>query len=74
MTGETCLHQGMKHLERFPEDAPIVESILIAAEMLHAKSAREVAEMLWGREISNKEWDQIGDHWDRVWTEIMRLN
>ena len=74
MIEATCMSQALKYLEKFPDEAPIVEAIVICSELLFAKNAQEVAEMLMGREILEEEWNRFGDRWDRAWNEIMRFN
>jgi hypothetical protein len=61
--------RAKRYVKAFPEDAPAAETILAALE-LRAKTAKEAAEMLAGREISAEEWRLISERWDRAWHGI----
>jgi hypothetical protein len=62
--------RAKRYLATYPDDAPIVEPILGTRDMLHAESARQVAEMVAGRRFSDAEWERYGPRWERAWLAI----
>jgi hypothetical protein len=47
-----------------------VQAVLAALD-LKAKTAKEAAEMLFGRELSDVEWQKMSARWERVWNSII---
>ena len=61
--------RALRYAKAFPEDLAAVQAILAALD-LHAKSAREAADILAGRLLSDSEWRSIADRWERIWNSI----
>ena len=60
------------YLAAHPEDEPAVTAILLSIEAgFNYQSAREVAEMLKGKELSDSEWSKYGPRWERAWNDIV---
>lgn len=64
-----------EYLRSHPEDEPAVQAIYMSVEMLgreNVTNARQVAEMLAKRPMSDEEWSKFGPRWERAWYFIMR--
>ena len=61
--------RALRYLKAFPEDITVVEAILAALE-LKAKSPRDAAEMMAGRELTDAEWLPMSLRWERPWHGI----
>ena len=61
--------RALRYAKAFPDDLPAVQAILAALEF-GAKSARDAAEMLAGRELSDAEWLAVSPRWERAWLGI----
>lgn len=48
----------LRYAKAFPDDLPAVQAVLTALEF-NAKSAREAAEMLAGRPLTDREWSAV---------------
>ena len=62
--------RAIRYFKAYPEDLAAVQAVLAALE-LKAKTAKEAAEMLFGRELSDVEWQKMSARWERVWNRII---
>ena len=62
--------RAIRYFRAYPEDLAAVQAVLAALE-LKAKTAKEAAEMLFGRELSDVEWQKMSARWERVWNRII---
>jgi hypothetical protein len=62
--------RAQKYLSAHPEDEPAVQTIVATLDLLAPRSAREVAEMMAARPLSDDEWQKIGSRWERAWDAI----
>lgn len=62
-----------RYLFDFPDDASAVEAILFPVERFGTsiRSARQVADLTAGRELSEGEWINYGRRWERAWEHIV---
>src|SRR5262249_21751777 len=65
------VNRGMKYLRTYSEDAVCVEAIVVSLTVLHANSARDVAESVAGRILSEEEWQRFGPRWERAWNAVV---
>ncbi len=54
-----------------PKDQVIVKAILFATVLGTSLSAREIAEFIARREVTEEEWQENGHRWERAWAYIM---
>jgi hypothetical protein len=47
----------------------LLDEMIEAGKMLHAKTAREAAEIAMGRELADAEWTEFGPAWEARWYE-----
>jgi hypothetical protein len=45
----------------------LLDQMIETANMLHAKSAREAADMVAGRELTDSEWSEVAPLWEARW-------
>ena len=62
--------RAIRYFRAYPEDLAAVQAVLAALD-LKAKTAKEAAEMLFGRELSDVEWQKMSARWERVWNGII---
>jgi hypothetical protein len=62
--------RALRYAKAFPDEITAVQAILAALE-LGAKSARDAAEMLAGRELSDAEWLTVSPRWERAWLGVI---
>jgi hypothetical protein len=62
--------RAIRYFRAYPEDLAAVQAVLAALD-LKAKTAKEAAEMLFGRELSDVEWQKMSARWERVWNSII---
>jgi hypothetical protein len=62
--------RARKYLASHPEDEAAIQTILATLDHLAPKSAREVAEVLAARQLSDVEWQKIARRWERAWNAI----
>jgi hypothetical protein len=62
--------RASRYAKAFPDDIAAVQAVLAALE-LKAGNARDAAEMLAGRPLSDAEWQPISARWERVWHGII---
>lgn len=58
--------RAVRYVRAFPEDLPAAQAVLAALEF-GAANAREAAEMLAGRPLSDSEWSGVSAQWERTW-------
>jgi len=46
--------------------------IIDQGRFLGARTPREAVEMLWGRPLTENEWDRYAGVWERIWQECLR--
>jgi hypothetical protein len=61
--------RAIRYFRAYPEDLAAVQAVLAALDK--AKTAKEAAEMLFGRELSDVEWQKMSARWERVWNSII---
>jgi hypothetical protein len=62
--------RAIRYFRAYPEDLAAVQAVLAALD-LKAKTAKEAAEMLFGRELPDVEWQKMSARWERVWNGII---
>lgn len=62
--------RAAKYLKSYPDDYPAVQAILSSLE-LEVRAAREVAEMLSGRKLTDNEWNNVAPRWERTWNAVI---
>jgi len=48
------------------------QRIINQGRFLGARTAREAVEMLWGRPLTENEWDRYASVWERIWQENLK--
>ena len=61
--------RAIRYFKAYPEDLAAVQAVLAALE-LKAKTAKEAAEMLFGRELSDVEWQKMSARREGVWHSV----
>jgi hypothetical protein len=51
---------------------PTARRIINQGRFLGARTAREAVEMLWGRPLTENEWDRYASVWERIWQESLK--
>jgi hypothetical protein len=67
-------HRARNYLLAFPEDEPTVQAILVALRLNPDVGARDAAQMMAGRKLSDDEWEKVGPRWERAWIAIAAPN
>ena len=49
------------------EREKLLDEMIAAAKLLHAKTAREAAEIAKGRRLNDAEWSRYGPAWEERW-------
>jgi hypothetical protein len=62
--------RAARYLAKYPKDEPAVQVIVATLDDLAPKSARDVAEMMAARSLTDMEWQKIAPRWKRVWNAI----
>jgi hypothetical protein len=65
--------RAIEYLKYFPEDEAMVLTALSAFEVSALKNARELAEIIAGRELQDDEWSDDGFRWERLWRHVIKL-
>lgn len=65
----TRKRRALRYAKAFPGDLPAVQAVLLALE-LNAKNAREAAEILAGRALTDREWSAVSPRWERTWQAV----
>jgi hypothetical protein len=64
-------NRAIEYVRRFPDDEPAAKAIIVARQTLAVDSAREAAEITFGRAMSDEEWATYGPRWQRAWDAIV---
>ena len=62
--------RALNYLRMHPEDEPLVLAFLTRCNLKPNLTAREAAQSLIGRPLSDVQWSQSRWRWERIWTAI----
>ncbi len=65
--------RALRYLLLHPEDEVAVCSILFTLALSPKATARDAAETVAGRPLSDAEWSQFGAKWERPWAAIINF-
>jgi predicted transcriptional regulator len=63
--------RARRYLATHSEDEVAAEAILGTLESLSADTARDVAEMVAGRKLTDEQWKRFGPRWQRTWDAVI---
>lgn len=66
--------RGDAYLKMYPADEPAVQAIVVTVLFWGPRPAREIAEMLAKRRLTENEWAEYGPRWQRACDYIQGEN
>lgn len=65
--------RAKEYLILHPQDEPAVRGILVTLTLTPHATARDAAETVSGRPLSDDEWKRFGIRWEQAWSAIVSL-